>query len=339
MRTKCGTYHICLSAFLFTVATFMPSFTIVEPSNPAPIASLASGMKIESIYDIPEFLQKTDSVIIPLKRAGRLFLIEATVDGESGNFVFDSGANGLVLNSTYFRGHVKWGGKASSGVTGSVGIVDQVTVERLEFSDLKYSGLVADLANLGHIENRRGVKILGLLGFSLLRSMEIVFDPVNSELKLFRIDKSGKRVNAKSMRFRSEYVAKIEGSSNVLFLKGNIKERILNFCIDTGAETNALSSDLNKKVMSTITITRRAVLKGVGGSNSEVLFGRMNEFSVGPRKFSGMETVITNLDALSEAYGTHIDGMLGFSFLEHGVFCINFLSGQFGMRFTKGEDK
>jgi hypothetical protein len=94
---------------------------------------------------------------------------------------------------------------------------------------------------------------------------------------------------------------------------------------------------LNKKVMSTIVITRRASLKGAGAAGSEVLFGRMNDFVIGSRKISEMETVITNLDGLSEAYGTHIDGLLGSGFLESGVLCVNFLSGQFGMRFTKGE--
>ena len=32
-----------------------------------------------------------------------------------------------------------------------------------------------------------------------------------------------------------------------------------------------------------------------------------------------METIVTNLDDLSEAYGTRIDGMLGYSFLEQGI--------------------
>src|SRR5512138_3041409 len=40
---------------------------------------------------------------IPLKRAGRLFMIEVVIDGITGNLIFDTGASKLVLNSTYFR--------------------------------------------------------------------------------------------------------------------------------------------------------------------------------------------------------------------------------------------
>lgn len=43
------------------------------------------------------------SITTPLKRAGRLFLIEATIGDQTGNFVFDTGASKLVLNRTYFR--------------------------------------------------------------------------------------------------------------------------------------------------------------------------------------------------------------------------------------------
>lgn len=62
------------------------------------------------------FPAKTDSVVIPLKRAGRLLLIDARVEDQTGNLVFDSGANGLVLNSTYFRDHVGTEGAATGEI-------------------------------------------------------------------------------------------------------------------------------------------------------------------------------------------------------------------------------
>jgi len=40
-------------------------------------------------------------VTIPLKRAGRLLLLEGTIDNVIGNFILDTGSSGLVLNTTY----------------------------------------------------------------------------------------------------------------------------------------------------------------------------------------------------------------------------------------------
>jgi hypothetical protein len=113
----------------------------------------------------------------------------------------------------------------------------------------------------------------------------------------------------------------------------------LNFCFDTGAETNVINSYSNKNILSTLTITRRSGLNGVGSVKSEVLFGRMNDFSMGNRQLNGMETIISNLDALGDAYGTKIDGMLGVNFMDQGTVCINFVKKQFGIQFRKGEEQ
>jgi len=339
-RIKYSTiYCILMGAVSVFFSSFSARFaqTILPEANIIPIFTTINTSHPDSYS--PDFKLEADSVIIPMKRAGRLFLIEAKVDDEVGNLIFDTGASGLVLNSTYFRNHLKTGGASSNGITGSVGTVEQISVGRIEFAELTYKNLRADVANLGHIENRRGVKIIGLIGFGMIRNLEIVIDPINNELKLFRIDKSGKRLTNNSSAFKPDYSQKIEGNTNILFLKGIVGGKILNFCFDTGAETNAISSDSNKKIMSTLTITRRAALKGAGPAGSEVLFGRMNDFTIGNRQIQNMETIITNLDVLSEAYGTHIDGMLGYSFLEHGVVCVNFVNKQFGIRFMKGENK
>jgi len=291
-----------------------------------------------NIYS-PEFNLNIDSVIIPLKRAGRLFLIEAKVGDETGNLVFDSGANGLVLNSTYFRNHIKSGGSTPTGVTGAVGAVEQIFVNRIEFADLSYKNITCDITNLGHIENRRDVKILGLIGFSMMRKLEIVIDARNNQLKLFRIDTKGKRLNSSLPEFKADHIQKIEGNTNILFLKGKISGKVLNFCFDTGCETNVICSDCNRSIMNTLTITGRSGLTGAGSAGSEVLFGRMNDFTIGEKHIPNMDTVITNLSALSEGYGTKIDGMLGYNFLEQGIICINFVKRQFGIRFIKAEEK
>ncbi len=326
-----------------TVAAFVlfTSFSPLNTSSSSPdrnFAPNAIGFHQSYTYD-PEFKDLVDSVVIPLKRAGHLFLIEATVEDQTGNLVFDTGANGLVLNSTYFRNHLRTGNAVSNGITGTVGKVEQITVDQLNFGDLSYKKLRADVTNLGHIENRRGVKILGLIGFSLMKNLEIVIDSKNGVLKLFKLDKSGQRLSHRQFNFGADYYQKIEGNSNILFLKGKIAGKVLNFCFDTGAETNAISSIANKNILSTLTITRRIGLKGSGAAKSEVLFGRMNDFLMGNKQIHDMETIVTNLDDLSEAYGTRIDGMLGYSFLEQGIVNVNFVKKQFGIRFTQGSEK
>jgi hypothetical protein len=52
-----------------------------------------------------------------------------------------------------------------------------------------------------------------------------------------------------------------------------------------------------------------------------------------------METIVTNLSALNDVYGKTIDGMLGCSFMDNGIICINFVKKEFSIRYWKGGDQ
>jgi predicted aspartyl protease len=276
-----------------------------------------------------------ESLIIPLKRAGRLFMVEARIDNITGNLIFDTGATGLVLNRTYFRDYLIHEEGAASGITGSVSKSGWTTVGNLDISGMTYKKIRADVAELSHIENRRGIKVLGLLGFGMISDFEIIIDLRKSQLELHRTDNNGNRSSKTLTDFKPEFVQQLQYNRNVVILQGKVAGKTLSFCLDTGAETNAISSSSSGKVLNTITVKRRSGLTGAGASGAEVIYGMMNDFTLNDNQIPGMDVVITNLDDLTEAYGTNIDGMLGYSFLNKGVIMINLQKKQFGMTFTK----
>ena len=286
-----------------------------------------------------EVAQDVNAVSIPLKRVGNLLLIDAIIDNQTGNLIFDTGAMGLVLNNTYYRNHVVSDSHSSGGINGGISNVSSISIDHLDFADLKFKKIGADLTDLGHIENRRNVKILGLLGLTLIKNFEIIIDVNNNQLQLFRIDKKGERIFQTDKSFHADLSEPIQVANNVVFLRGIIKGKKLNFCMDTGSETNVISNHSSKEVLNSITITRRSSLQGSGSKKSEVFYGTMENFTFLNKELTGMETIITNLDALSESYGVQIDGVLGFDFLNKGTVCINLQKKQLGMSFLKTEKK
>jgi predicted aspartyl protease len=276
-----------------------------------------------------------ESVVIPLKRIGRLFLIEAKIDNTVGNFLFDTGAAQLVLNSTYFRKYMTTNGGEGGGITGTTGAIQHVQIKKLDIAGLVYNDLTADVTDLGHIENRRGVKVLGLFGVCMLKGMEMVIDINQNELRLYRLDKTGNRMSVQKTEFRADVTEKIELYHNILFVKVRIGGKLLDFCLDTGAESNVLNSFASRKVLSTVTILRRSDLMGVGSGEAEVLLGKLNDFVLGEYPIRDMQTIIANLDELSASYGYPIDGMLGYDFFEKGEVCINLVKNELKISFTK----
>jgi predicted aspartyl protease len=120
-------------------------------------------------------------------------------------------------------------------------------------------------------------------------------------------------------------------------VKAKIGGKILDFCLDTGAESNVLNSYSSKKILSYVTIQRRSDLSAAGSQTAEVLYGTMNDFMFADRRLNNMQTIITDLQNMSESYGVTIDGMLGFDFFSQGEICINLVRNELGIRFNKGE--
>jgi len=166
---------------------------------------------------------------------------------------------------------------------------------------------------------------------SMLKNLLMVVDLRNNELQLFRLDRDGNTVDAALPKVKFDVIRKIEEYHNVLFVKAAIGGKILDFCLDTGAESNVISVDAPKKALNTITITRRSSLNGVGTSHGEVLYGNLNDFQLGSLQIGSMETILCSLSDMSRQYAYPIDGMLGYDFFSKGKIYLNLVKKEMGV--------
>src|ERR1700761_1196674 len=83
------------------------------------------------------------TLIVPIKRAGNLIIVEAQVDSLEGNFVLDTGAPYLVLNTTYFRDAPHVEEQHSAGINGESEGSFTTVVHNFSILDLHYSRLTA----------------------------------------------------------------------------------------------------------------------------------------------------------------------------------------------------
>lgn len=273
----------------------------------------------------------TDSseCIIPFNRAGNLILIKARIDSMEGNFVLDTGAPGLVLNMTYFRDYPDAGtlDNDGGGITGSTVATHPTLVSKLSFGPVHYGRVSADRINLGHIENSKGVKILGLLGMELFRRFEMIIDYDNNLIYLHLITRKESSVyQSEQLKDTSLYnTFSIKLKENKLLTYAKVAGKKLTFVIDTGAESNVLDSRLPDRIFEQVAITRRIVLTGAGSSKIEALYGDMKDLKIGNLNISTLPVLVTNLEKLCFSYDECIDGMLGFDFLSLHKIGFNFV--------------
>lgn len=313
MRLRC-----ILLVFLFS------PFIGEARAIPSPNETRALDLHLYGNYIKADF----ETLIIPIKRINRLLVVEARVDTLVGNFIIDTGAPGLVLNNTYFRKYwISSDFIASNAASTSSGPVRNTWVNELELKELRLEQLKARLTELGHIENQTNTRILGLLGVSILKSFTVTIDLQQNVLILQRTDKAGQSKheleNLKGKTPHNKSVFKLVNNS--ILLPAHIAGKKLLFCLDTGAETNVISSTAPQKALATFRVARRSVLLGTGGASVEVLAGKLEKITIGSVAYYNMNTIVSNLEGLGQAYGESIHGMIGFDLLTKGIISINFV--------------
>jgi predicted aspartyl protease len=282
-----------------------------------------------SAYPDPVPEGSISKLTLPMKRAGNLLLIELTVDDQQGNFILDTGAPHLVLNKTYFRNYQSYGAVFASGITGTTGQGDQIRIEQLDMGGISFRSVDADRINLNHLEEKKGIKILGLLGLNLFKYLELQINLAEGTVTLYRINKKGLPIELDSLHVQgARHVLDMENEQGLLILNSKIKNKNVRFYLDTGAESCVLHSGANKKVFESFDVKNTRKLYGAGGKTLEVVSGYLNNIEIGSIRLRRIPVTVANLNGLSGVYQTRIDGMLGYEFLAAGIVSINQYTNQ-----------
>lgn len=271
----------------------------------------------------------SSGITIPFSRVGNLILVKATADTAEGSFILDTGCPGLVLNLTYFRHYplLEEGNIERKGITGSVEAAVRTMITDFTFAEKHHYRIEADLVNLGHIENSKGVKILGLIGMQLLRNYEMIVDYEKNLVHLYSIGrKESNSYRHEILKDTAAYrTMPVEIVSDRLILRANIGGKKLRLIIDSGAEINILDSRLPDYVFEQVSITNRTLLNGVGSAKVEALQGNLSGMMVEGQPLETMPVLITNLEKSCFANGGCADGVIGFDILTAKKIGFNFV--------------
>lgn len=278
----------------------------------------------------PVVRSDSNSIVLSFSRVGNLILLRAKADTSEGNFILDTGAPGLVLNLTYFRNYpvIVNSEIEQGGLTGSASVASMTMVDKLSFGGIKYSRVESHLLNLGHIENSKGVKILGLLGMELFKKFEMIIDYDSSLIYLHLLNKKDPPdYKHPLLNDTADYhTYPIELVENKVITRTEMAGKKLKFVIDTGAESNVLDSRLPEKVFDNVEITKRVLLTGTGNAKVEALYGDLKNMTIGNQNIASLPVLITNLEKMCVTYNCHLDGLLGYDFLSMHKIGFNFVS-------------
>lgn len=306
---------------LFILSLFISSAGFADPGRDTAAKVNVNG------FEAPE---DSLSTVIPFTRAGNLIVLRARVDTIEGNFILDTGAPHLVLNITYFRDYpaTEHHDERQTSINGSSPVVIKTSVGELSFGGMEYFRAEADLVNLGHLENSKGIQIMGLLGMELFKKCEMIIDYECNLIYLHRIGrKEGSKYKHAMLGDTSQYrVVPFDITDNRIIATTYMAGKKLKLVIDCAAESNILDSRLPDRIFENVTISRRVVLTGSDNRKVEALYGSMRDMAIGNQSFASLPVLITNLEGTCFSYAGCVDGVLGFDFLSLNKIGFNFVT-------------
>lgn len=267
---------------------------------------------------------------IPLKIVDRLLVIEGNIKGKNGNFIIDTGSETMILNKVHFKTYpFEQQNRKTTGIIDEVQNLFEKNVSKIAFKEITFHNKMSDIIDLSHIEESKKIKLLGIIGFSILKDFEIFIDLHLNQITLTKIDNNG------STPKNHMYLEKIVDTVNfklqkhTIVLDGFINNKKIKFGLDTGAEFNQLDKRINKDALRFFYPKKRVRLVGASKRKIEVLYGNLFRVKLNDKTYFGpMKTIITNLYNMNKAFGTNLDGILGYDFFAQKRVILNYKKEQ-----------
>lgn len=266
-----------------------------------------------------------NTIYIPFSLAGRLITVEARVDTFQGNFLLDTGAERLLLNRRYFGrpGHVS-ASVSAVGNTGQVLDVDKHWIDTLHWDNLFFKNVQTNIVDLSHIERKKHLQIIGIIGYDVFRDFEIFLDFQLMQIVLTRLDRRGYRIDSTAIWETPIDSVDFKLAKHFVVLKGKVGETNLRFGLDSGAELNLIDRRVKRKVFDQFDIVKRVRMLGAGQNTIEVVAGSLRDVYIGQQHTDSMRTLITSLSDMNLNFGIRLDGVLGYEFLSTRRTLINY---------------
>ena len=309
----------------------------MKPTRPLIIAALLLWMAhhasadpppAQAYVNLPVFLQAEAvspyTIRVPFRLAGHLIVVQAAVEGQAGNFILDTGSSDLILNDRHYSGGYAKDNYASLGTNGQVSSVRTRKVDEMQWDSINLQKVYADLIDLNHIEQKKNIRLLGLIGYSVLKEYEILIDFQLSQITLTLTDRQGNRIDPYAYAETPVDSAGFRLKSHIAVLDGTVGGESVQFGLDSGAELNLLDKRVNRSVLDHFEISKRVLLNGMEGESVEVIAGKLYHYRLQEQRCSPMRTILTDMSALNRAFRTRLDGLLGYEFFSERRTIINY---------------
>lgn len=264
---------------------------------------MSSTAKAALVYD------DTSTEVIPFQLINGLIVIQAELDNELGNYIFDTGAEELILNKEAGSGKTMF-----SSINGDIA-TEEVNVNLLKIGNLTHSKIKAFSTDLQSIESYLNISIQGIIGFNLFIPQKVMIDYKAKEITLYSA-KEDVKVSKRYVPFKLQ--------DGVLVCNLSIQGKEYLFGFDTGATINVIDESVFHLIAdSFIDHNEESYVTTGTGEKTIHKIVNLSTFNLGTASFNDSKFLIQSMEVFNESMDQAIQGVLSLSSLPSEVIIID----------------
>lgn len=259
------------------------------------------------------------SVSFQLKK--KFIIVQASVNGKRGHFIFDTGVSDIILNNKYFTG--KLTGDKFYGIHGNE-VEKEFALIRIDIEGFEKKA-VATVTDFTALERLTGLELLGVVGNAIFKDCEVVLDYIFKEVTIYRLDKKGIPLFSKKLHQTAMDTLPFVTKKGVPLVEVNVNGERLTMIVDSGATANVMDRSEFNRLNTGSSPVLEVSLVGFGSEKVSVKSQSIDKLRVGLLTCPPMKTLIVDLDHLNLTQnGRRVEGVLGYEFLSNFRVAINF---------------
>jgi len=258
--------------------------------------------------------------------AENLIVVDAEINGVSGNYLVDTGAQTIVLNRTRFASDdietVAMDHALPSGVGGTMQDVQGAVDLTLRWGAIQIGDLRGLVTDLTHLEDSIGVPVAGIIGFNVLERFQIHFDYAAGELTLYSLDDNNQPFVQNELGEPAQ-ITQFDMASHIPVFPVQIAGFELRMGLDSGAGGAMLFERWQAMLAGQYEFIERTELRG---GDKNVQMGdvvRIDNMQMQDIDYADMTFRFNDIAAHS-GNAMPMDGLLGYEFLKTRPTAINF---------------
>lgn len=256
-----------------------------------------------------------EDISTSMRMLDRLIGINVSVNGIEGFLIFDTGAEGLVLNSKYFEGKEAGHYRCISATQSN--LPTQTTFADVIIGHTEWKNRSAFVLPLTYLETGEEVKVLGLIGGKFFIKYKVMLNFHDMRFELLPAVRRKNQALYLSNINSNLIILPFNWKGDMPWISAHIEGQSLKLGLDTGAEINFLDKKKWSSLQAYLFNFESGYYRTVSRKISKTKAARLRNLQFGELLCFPMRTMAMDmLNINSQIPGANLDGLLGYEFLK-----------------------